>query len=136
VSFRVAEEHHLALPPSDCASTLAAHASALQVVGGDEADVVVAFQPRVEDDDGDFFRARFLDRLHERRLVERREADPRDAAAHRVLDLRDLRVAVVFAQRSAPDDVHAELGAGLLGARPDALPEHVRRALRDHGDRE
>ena len=90
---------------------LARQASALAVVGRDEADVVVALQPRVDDDDRDSAALRVGHRLSERRVVERRQHDARDAAADEPLDFGDLRIAIVLAQRPAPDDRHAELAA-------------------------
>jgi hypothetical protein len=113
---------------------LAGEAAADVVVGGDEADVVVSLEPRVEDDDRDAPLHGAADRSDERRVVQRREGDAGDAAGDGVLDFRDLRVAVVFAERAAPGDGHAELLRRFLGAGVDALPEHVGGALRDHGD--
>ena len=93
-----------ALAVQQLGHVLAGQPAAGVVVGGDEADVVVALQTRVEDDDGDAALHRGRDRADERRLVERRERDPGDAARHRVLDFGDLRVAVVLAQRAPPHD--------------------------------
>src|SRR5262249_43448444 len=125
MALGVAQQHDLALAAERLREPLAAHAAALEVVGRDEAAVVVALQSRVEDDDRNLLLLRLLHGAHERRFVERREADAGHAAAHGVLDLRHLRVAIVLAQRPAPDDGHAELRAALLGAGADALPEHV-----------
>ena len=72
----------------------------------------------------------------QRRVVERRQRDAGDAARDGVLDLADLRIAIVLAQRSAPRDRDAELLRRLLGAGVDALPEGVRRALRNHRHRD
>ena len=59
---------------------------------------------------------------------------PGHAAADEALDLGDLRVAIVLAQRAAPDHLDPELLAGLVRAGVDALPELVRRPLRDDRD--
>src|SRR5262249_58413914 len=96
VPLRIPQQHAPALAADRLREALAAQASPLQVVSRDEAHVVAALQPRVEDDDGDLLLARFLDGLHERGFVERREADARHAAADGVLDLRHLRVALVL----------------------------------------
>ena len=53
------------------------------------------------------------DRPDERGFVERRQDDARDAAGDEPFDLGDLRCAIVFAKRPAPDDVDAELLRGL-----------------------
>ncbi len=52
----------------------------------------------------------------------------------RVLDLGHLRVAIVLAQRTSPHDRDVQLLRGLLGAGMDALPERVRRSLRNDRD--
>ena len=75
---------------------LAAKPPALFVVGGDEADVVVALQPGVDDDDWNLLLHRGAHRPHERGVVERGEDDASDAAANGVLDLGDLRVPIIF----------------------------------------
>ena len=72
----------------------------------------------------------------QRGLVERRQHDAGDAAADEALDFGDLRVAVVLAERTAPDDSTPSSFAGLVRAGMDALPELVRRPLRDDGDRQ
>src|SRR5262249_30981071 len=115
---------------------LAAELSAFDVVGGDEADVVAALQARVEDDDGNLLPDGLLHWRHESGFVERRDTDAGDAAADEAFHLRDLRVAIVFPQRSAPDDRDAEIRRGFLRARVDALPEDMRRAFRYHGNRD
>ena len=115
---------------------LAAQASADFVVGGDEADVVVALQPRVDDHDRDLLPHRRAHRRDHRRIVERCEDDARGAAADGVLDLGDLGVAIVLAQGSAPGDVDVELRGGFERAGMYALPEGVRRALGNHRDRQ
>ena len=115
---------------------LAAQPSADLVVGRDEADVVVALQPRIDDHDGDLLPHRRAHRRHHRRIVERCEDDARDAAADGVLDLGDLGIPIVLAQGPAPGDVDVELGARFARAGMDALPEGVRRALRNHRDRQ
>ena len=66
---------------------------------------------------GIFCALRVGDRRDERGLVERRERDARHAARDEALDLGDLRVAIVLAQRTAPDHVDAELLRRLLRAR-------------------
>ena len=132
----VAQQDYFALALEALDQALAAEPSALEVVGRDEADVAVALQPRVEDDDGDLPGDRVVDGLDQRRLVERGDHDARDAAADEALDLGHLRVAIVLAQRPAPDDRGAVFLAGALGAGADALPELVRRALRNHRDGE
>ena len=83
--------------------------AALAVVGGDEADVVAALQPRIDDDDGNLRARRVADRTHERRFVERRQHDAGHAARDEAFDFGDLRRAIVFAKRASPDDVDAEL---------------------------
>src|SRR5256885_2222731 len=70
------------------------------------------------------------------RFVERREHDARHAARHEAFDFGDLRIALILAQRSAPDDRDAELLCGLRRAGVNALPEDVGGPFRDDGDRE
>ena len=109
---------------------------ALAVVGCDEAHVAAALESRIDHDDRNAAARGVCNRRRERGLVERREHDAGHTAADEPFDLRHLRVAVVLPQRSAPDDRRACLARGLLGAGVDALPEDVRRALRDDGDRQ
>src|SRR4029079_12735453 len=110
---------------------LAAEPPALAVVGGHEADVVVPLEGGVDDDDGDLAAHRAGDGADERAVVEGRQHDAVDPAAHEAFDLRDLAVPVVFTQGTAPDDLGPHLAGRLDRARMDALPEDVRRALRD-----
>ena len=83
----------------------AGEAAALAVVGRDEADVVVALQSRVDDDDRDPAAA------PRRRPAATSAASssgastmPETPRLTKPFDLRHLRVAIVLAQRSAPDD--------------------------------
>ena len=85
---------------------------------------------------GIFRRAASLDRSGERDLVERRQHDAGDAARDEALDLGHLRVAIVFADRPAPDHLDAIFLGGTVRAGMDALPEHVRRPLRDDRNRQ
>ena len=122
-------------PPSDFAHVLAGELAALVVVGRDEADEVAALQTRSR-------RSRPEPRCVARSITGATSADsssgasamPDDAARDGVLDLGDLRVAIVLAQRPAPRDVDAELLRRSPRPGMDALPEDVRRALRNHGD--
>ena len=136
VPFGVAEEHDAALAVQQLGHVLAGQPAAGVVVGGDEADVVVALQARVENHDGDAALHRGRDRADERRLVERRERDAGDAARDGVLHLGHLRLAVVLAQRTAPHDLDVQLLRGFLRARVDHLPELVRGALGNHRHRQ
>ncbi len=123
-------------PP--CGSIFASPSAAMRppqaVVGGDEADVVAALQSRVDDDDWNLRARRVAHRPHQRRFVERRQHDARHTARDEAFDLGDLRRAIVFAKRASPDDVDAKLLRRLRRACVNALPEHVRRALRNDGD--
>ena len=65
---------------------------------------------RVDDDGRDAGALRFFDRAHERAVVERSQDDAVDALAEEALDDLHLLLAVVFAQRSLPDDVHVDPG--------------------------
>src|SRR5687768_14732027 len=136
VAFGIPQQHHLALAPHHFGKARAPELTTLDVVGRDKADVIVSLQPRVEDDNRDLATHRFGDRRDERRFVERRQHDPRNPrAADEALDLGHLRIAVVLAERPAPDDRDAELVGRLFGAGMDALPEDVRGALWNDGDR-
>ncbi len=104
---------------------LAGEAAADVVVGGHEADVVLALQTGVEDDDGNLALHRAADGSDEGGVVEGRERDAGDAASDRVLDFGHLRVAVVLAKRSAPRDGDPEFRRRLFGTGVDALPERV-----------
>ena len=75
------------------------------------------------------------DRRRQRDLVERRQHDAGHAAADEPFDLGDLRVAIVLPQRTAPDDVDAELLAGAVRRRRECSARTRARALRDDGDR-
>ena len=61
---------------------------------------------------------------------------PDDTACHEALDFGNLRRPLVLAQRTAPDHRDVQFLRRLFGAGVDALPERVRRALRNDGDRE
>ena len=135
-SFGVTQHHDSAALRQHLRKPLGRHAPAQTVVGRDEADVIAALQSRVDDDDWNLRARRVADRTHERRFVERSEDDARYAARDEAFDLGDLRRAIVFAKRSPPDDVDAKLLRRLGRACVNALPEHVRRALRNHGDRQ
>ena len=74
VPFGVAQQHDLALSAHGFDQPLAAKLSALDVVGGDEADVVVALQPRVEDHDRNLLAHGVVDRPNQRGFIERRDA--------------------------------------------------------------
>ena len=76
------------------------------------------------------------DRRNQRRGIERRQHDAVDALGDEILHDVDLALAIVFEQRALPVDLDvAQLHSGGL-QRPGMhrLPEHVRRALGDHGD--
>src|SRR4051812_20083013 len=122
MAFRVAQQNDLALSADRLREALAAELSAFEVVGRDEADVIVSFEPRIEDEDRDLPLDRLGYGLHQRGFIQRGEHDARHAAADEPLHLRHLRVAVVLTKRSTPDDRGAGLASGALGARPDALP--------------
>ena len=105
------------------------------VVGGDEADVVVALERGVDDYDRDFLRSPLAHRRHDRRVVEGRE---NDAEAPRVTEFS---ISATCASRSSSrrgprQDVDVELRRGLARAGVDALPEDVRGAFRNDGDRQ
>ena len=107
VPFGVAQQHDLALPAHRFDEALTAKLPALDVVGGDEADVVVALQAGIEDHDRNLLADRVVHRTDERGFIERREHNAGHAAADEAFDLGHLRVAVVLAQRSAPDQLDA-----------------------------
>ena len=132
----VPEQDDAPASPQERRQFLAAQSSADFVVGGDEADVVVALQARVDDHDRDLLPHRRAHGRDHRRIVERCEDDARGAAADGVLDLGDLGVAIVLAQGPAPGDVDVELRGGFERACMYALPEGVRRALGNHRDRQ
>ena len=99
-------------------------------------DVIVALEIGVEDDDRDLRLRRLLHRRAERRVVERREHDAADALRDERAHDVDLRLEVVLLERALPDDVDVDLLRRLHRAGVHALPELVRRPLRDHGDLE
>ena len=115
---------------------LAAQLAALEVVGGDEADVVAALQPGIEDHDRDLPSRRVATGPASAASSSGASTMPGDAARDEAFDLGHLRVAIVFAQRPAPDHLGAQLLGGTIGAGMNALPEHVRRALRDDRNRQ
>ena len=102
--FGVAQQHDFAGVVQRAREMLAREPAALAVVGRHEADVVAALQAGVDDDDGNAAPLGVGHRRGERRFVERREHDAGHAAADEAFDLRHLRVAIVLAQRPAPDD--------------------------------
>ena len=134
-SFGITQHHDPSALREHLREPLGCHAPADAIVGGDEADVIASLQPRVDDDDGNFRARRVADRTHQRRFVERRQDDARHTARDEALDLGDLRCAIVLAKRASPDDVDPKLLRRLRRACVNALPEHVRRALWDDGDR-
>src|SRR2546430_7954025 len=76
-----------------------------------------------------------------RSVVERCEHDPADALTEKAFHDLHLLLAIVLAERSLPHDAHRrslgrELARGLDRPGVDALPELVRRALGNDGDRE
>src|SRR5207302_6012081 len=84
---------------------------------------------------------RLFHRSHQGAVVERGEHDAPDALTEEPLHDLHLLLAVVLAERSLPDDAHRcslgrELARRLDRPGVDALPEFVRRALGDDGDRE
>ena len=134
-SFRVTKHDDLSTLWKQFRETLCGQHATPAVVGRDEADVLAPLQPGIDDDDRNLRARGIADRADERRLVERREHDPRHAARDEALDLGHLRCPIVFAKRAPPDDVDAKLASGLRSARVNALPEYVRCALGDDGDR-
>src|SRR4029077_4529319 len=117
------------------------HAPALAIVGCHEADRDVRLETGIDDHGGHAGPLRLLHRTHQGTVVERCEHDPPDALAQEPLHDLDLLLPVVFTERPLPDDAHRrslgrELPRRLDGAGVDALPELVRRALGDDGDRE
>src|SRR4030095_8685561 len=78
-AFGVAEHYDLAGVVQDRGQMIAGHAATLAVVGRDEADVVVALQPRVDDDDRNAAALRVRDRRRQRRVLARGAAGTRDA---------------------------------------------------------
>mgnify|MGYP003346608322 CR=1 FL=1 len=135
----VAEERDLAGVVHDFGELVAAHLAAFLVVGGDEADEVFAgfaFEGGVDDDDRNLLRHRRADGADERGVVERGEDDAVDAFRDELFDDGNLLGAVVFLERTFPDDLDAEFFAGILGAGFDGLPEDVRRAFGDDSDLE
>ncbi len=134
-AFHVSKEHDTS--PSLRAfrdHPLAREPPALVVVRRDEAHVVLAVEARVDDDDGDARAHRIRHRKPQRLVVRGSEDDARNTAAHEVLDLRDLGVAVVLPRGPFPDHLDAELLSGLDRAGVDRLPERMRGALGDHRD--
>ena len=137
VPFGVAQQDHLALAAAAPGQPLAAELAALVVVGGDEADVVVALQPRVEDHDRDLLRARVGSPAPTSAVSSSGASTmPDDAAADEVLDLRDLRVAIVLAQRAAPDDRRRRAPAPPCRRRRGCFARTRARSLWDDRDRE
>ena len=125
------------MPPSSVAQAIGGQRTALLVVGRDETDRIPGRQRGVDDHGGDAGALRFLDRPHQRARIERGEHDAVDALAQEPFDDLDLLLAVVLANRALPGeaDGHAlrlVLPLRLDRAGMDALPELVRRPLRDH----
>ena len=114
---------------------LPSHAAALAVVGGHEADVVAALQPGVDDDDRDPARvasAPAAASAESSSGASTMPATPRlmKPSTSEICESRS-------SSRSGPRQmtVHVELLCRFLRAGVNALPEHVRRAFRDHRDR-
>src|SRR4029079_97769 len=132
VPFGVSQQHDPPLCAHYLDEALAAQLAAFEVVGRHEADVVLALQPGVEDDDRDLLPHRVINWSDEGGFIERREDDARDASTDEAFNLRYLRIAIVLAKRTAPDHLDAELLRRLVRAGMNALPERVARALRNH----
>ncbi len=116
------------------ARLVSSHAAGEAIIGGDKTDIVVALHARVDDHHGDIVAARVGDRLRERDIVERRQHQAGYAARDESLDLGDLRLALVLAQRSPPDDADVEFFGGSRRASVNALPERMRSPFRNHRD--
>ena len=96
----VADEEDPALAAEELAQAAGGQDAALVVVGGDEADVVLALEAGVDDDDRDLLAHGVLDGPDEGPVVERGQDDAVDAAADDVLDHGDLLGPVVLLLRA------------------------------------
>ena len=116
--------------------TSRAASAAVVVIGGDVTDDDrFVGQSAIEDDRGNPFALGVGHRRHERRGVERRQDDAVDALRHEIADDVDLPLAIVLEQGALPVNIDvAEFLGRLEGAGVHRLPEHVRRALGNHGD--
>ena len=134
-----AEHDDVALAADEAAEIACGDAAAFTIVGRDVARDRFAREAGIDDDDGDFAAARGFHGRNERFIVERREHDAIDAAADEVFDDLDLLLAVIFLQRTFPDDVYGDALSGefdlsLFGARVDGFPEFMGRAFGNDGD--
>src|SRR5260221_1304700 len=140
-AFLIAEEKDLAFSTEEASHLLAGKLAAVVVVTGDEAECIIRLERRVDDDRRDAGALGLLDRAHQGVFVERRQDDAVHVLGEDSLDLLHLLLAVVLAQRPFPDDVDGDVlrgvvTGGLDGSGMNALPELVRRSLRDDGDGE
>ena len=132
-----AQQDHAALAAEQASHLVGRQLSALAVVRGDETHDLVGGQSRVDNHGRDAESLRFLDRPHERLLVERGEHDAVDALTGEGLHDLHLLLAVVLAQRPLPDQLDLQAGGfevacTLDGAGMHRTPElHVGRLRHD-----
>jgi hypothetical protein len=109
------------------------------IVAGDEADRIARLECGVDHHGGDTGSRGLFDGTNERVLVERRQHDPIHSLREKPLHNLHLLLTVILAKRPFPDDLDVDVLRAKVARRFDcsgmnALPELVRRPLRDHRD--
>src|ERR1051326_276537 len=137
---RVPKQDQVALSVEQLAHLFPRQLAALVIVRCHKADVSVGLEVRVHDDDWDLGLEGIVHGFDQRLRIQRRQHYGAHAAHHEILHNLNLLVAVVFAQRAFPDDVHfgslpGQLALGLDRPRMDRFPKLVCRALGNDSDR-
>jgi hypothetical protein len=133
----VTQQQHFPLVAEEAAHLFAGKLAAVMIVAGDEADRIARLECGVDHHGGDTGSRGFLDGTYERVLVERRQHDPIHSLREKPLHNLHLLLTVILAKRPFPDDLDVDVLRAKVARRFDcsgmnALPELVRRPLRDH----
>ena len=115
--------------------------STFLVIGGNEADDLLRFEPGINYNRRNAGLRCLFHRTHQRMTVKRRQHNALYALADKALDHLGLLLAVILPQGALPDNVDVsprlrEVLHRLHRSRVNRLPVLVGRALRDHCDGE
>ena len=103
--------------------------AAVEIVGRDEAGILVRLEVGIEDHHRDLGSDRLCHRLHQSLVIKRRQGNPRHPPSHEVLDDFYLLFAVALLEGPLPLHGHTHFVASFDGAGMDRLPELVSGAL-------